>query len=454
MADAQEGSSAIELRSKYVPRKQFLPFHHRQQRRAAMVAHRQAGKTVACVNELITRAIYSKKIRPRYGYIAPLRNQAKQLAWDYLKYYTEGMTAKVSESELYVEFAHNGARISVYGADNPDAFRGLYFDGIILDEYGDMNPTVYSKVLLPTLSSRQGWIVFIGTPKGRNHFHQIFQQYQLRSDCFTYILRASESGIFSQSDLDLFHSEMTDEEYAQEYECSFDAEAMLGAYYAKHIAWLEANNHISDLIEYDPEFPVEVSSDIGYTDSTALWFWQNRPDGFAIIDYLEESGHEQQYYQEELQKKGYKYAKIWLPHDARAKTFQTGRSTIEQWLSAGWPVDIYPHIARQHGIDAARLILPKCWFHPRCSEGLEALRAYRRKWDETKKVYAPDPMHDWSSHGADAFRGLALVCKERIISTPSEKRNLKQLIPLGEPWVLEELFQEREARMKWRNRHA
>ena len=136
-----------------------------------MVAHRRAGKTVACVNELIARAVYSKKKRPVYAYIGPQLKQAKKVAWEYLKEYTAGLVDKVSESELYVRLAHNGAVINIYGADNPDSFRGQYFDGVVLDEYADMHPGVWSSVLVPALSDRKGWAVFIGTPKeiGRAH---------------------------------------------------------------------------------------------------------------------------------------------------------------------------------------------------------------------------------------------------------------------------------------------
>ena len=143
-----------EIRVNYQPRDQFLSFHRRQTRFACLVAHRRAGKTVACVNELVARAIFSKKKRPRYAYIGPLLKQAKKIAWEYLKEYTSGLEAKKpSESELTIRLRHNEAEISIYGADNPDAFRGQYFDGVVLDEYGDMSPSVWSKVLLPTLGS-------------------------------------------------------------------------------------------------------------------------------------------------------------------------------------------------------------------------------------------------------------------------------------------------------------
>jgi hypothetical protein len=416
-----------------------------------MVIHRRAGKTVACVNDLIAKALYNKRERPRYAYIAPLRNQAKQIAWDYLKHYSKGLTSKISESELYVEFAHNGARISVYGADNPDAFRGLYFDGVVLDEYGLMNPMIYNQIILPTLSDRRGWIVFIGTPEGKNDFYKQYQKGLANpEEHFAYLLKASESGILSQQELTLQKREMADDDkFEREFECSFEA-MVKGEYYSKIIVELEKERHITPLVEHNPDMSVEVASDLGYTDSSAYWFWQNTPDGPGIIDYEEHHSEPLAFYFDLLKGKGYNYERIWLPHDARAKSLQTGRSTVEQYLHAGFPVDIVPKLAIQHGIDAARKILPLCWFNPICAPGLEALRAYRRKYDEKRKILSDMPLHDWSSHAADAFRGLAIICKERMLPTPEEP-----LLPTeiqAEPVCLEDLFEEYESRQRRRKR--
>lgn len=425
-----------------------------------MVAHRRAGKTVACVNEAVTRALYSRKHRPRYAYIGPLLKQAKKIAWEYLKEYTNGFQGKKpSESELTVKLAHNNAEISIYGADNPDAFRGQYFDGVILDEYGDMAPSVWSKVLLPTLADRQGWAVFIGTPKGKNHFYKIFRrsqgldlpenshEYLTKLSWYNFILRASESGILPPDELMLQRSEMTEDEYQQEYECSFDA-AVLGTYYASLINLIETRGQVNESVEHDPQFPVFVVFDLGYSDSTSAWFWQTRPDGIAVIDYEEASGKALSYYFDMLRHKGYRYGKIWLPHDARAKSLQTGRSTVEQFLAQSFPtfdtgqarlVDIVPNLSLQHGIDAARLMIPSCHFNVvKTHIGIECLRAYRRKWDEELRVFSDTPLHDWTSHGADAFRYLALVAKERIVLPSSDQK-----IDLNQPprYTLDELWE-------------
>lgn len=439
-----------EARSSYTPRKQFLPFHQRSKRFAAMVCHRGAGKTVACVNELIARATYTKFKLARYAYVAPLRNQAKGLAWDYLKLFAEGLYDKKSETDLYIELRHNRARITLYGADNPDSMRGLHFNGVILDEYGDMNPMTYTKILYPALQARRGWIVFIGTPKGKNHFYDIWKRASGDPwEWYTMMLKVSQSGLLGPDILVNARKQMTQDEFDQEYECSFEA-AVLGTYYSKIIAELEAAvpPRITALVDYIPEVPCEVAFDIGRSDSTAAWYFQVRPEGVIVFDYDEEVGTGVQDWFKILQSKNYEYEKLWLPHDARARTFATSRSTLEQFLDAMWPVDIVPKLDRQHGIDAGRLILPQCYFNPRCQPGIEALRAYRREYNEKTKAYSNDPKHDWSSNGADAFRYLSLIAKPRILTTqeaPSPPPMLK-----SEPICLEELFQEREERMRRR----
>ena len=429
---------AAEVQLKYRPRVAFQDFHARNTRWTSLVAHRRCGKTVACINDLHERALYTNKRASRYGYIAPFYSQAKNIAWDYLKYYTEDTAIKVKESELSVEL-FNGAKITLYGADNPDSFRGLYFDGIILDEYGDCRPSLWGEVILPTLADRQGWAVFIGTPKGRNHFFQIHERAKAEN-WFRAVLKASETQIIPHEELMEMKAQMTEPEYAQEFECSFEA-AVTGTYYAGLMSSMEDRFHLKGL--YQPEHKVFASADLGYSDSSAWWFWQQRPDGIAVIDYEEANGEALPYYFNMLDSKPYEYERIWLPHDAKAKTLQTGRSTIEQFLPPfnEYPVDLVPRLKVQHGIDATRLILPTCWFDEKCDDGVEGLRAYRRRYNEVTKSFADSPMHNWASHPSDAFRGLALVAKERKVSP--HKQQMKKLNTKAE-FKLDTLFAENE----------
>lgn len=446
------------LESHYEPREQFMPLHSRQVRWACVVAHRRAGKTVACINELVTRALYTQKKDARYAYIAPFYRQAKDVAWQYLKEYAEAFSVKVREADLRVELV-NGSWITLYGSDNPDALRGLYLDGAVLDEYGDSRPSLWGEVVRPTLSDRKGWAIFIGTPKGRNHFYDIYRQSQESDRWINLTLRASQTGLLDDEEIEDLRHMLSEEQYEQEMECSFEA-AVLGTYYANLINQMETNGQISpQACEYDPQFPVHAACDLGFTDSTAFWFWQERPDGIAIVDYHEAQSQPLEYYFEMLLNKGYKYHKIWLPHDARAKTLQTGRSTVEQFLKPEkidpkfkgmkFPIDIVPKLSRQHGIDAVRLILPKCYINEtECKEGVETLRAYRRKFDEVKQILSNEPLHDWSSHGADAFRYLALVTKTHAQSkkVAGATRNIVSELEVTRP-TLDELFTDHQQYM-------
>ena len=140
-----------------------------------IVAHRRLGKTVCVINHAIMKALMDTSGSGRYGYIAPYRSQAKSIAWDYVKHFTAPVPGRnVNETELTVDFP-NGARIRLFGADNPDAMRGLYFDGVILDEVADMKPEVWGEIIRPALSDRNGWACFIGTPKGQNLFHELYE---------------------------------------------------------------------------------------------------------------------------------------------------------------------------------------------------------------------------------------------------------------------------------------
>lgn len=401
----------IEL--KYSPRPHFIPFHQRNERYASIVAHRRAGKTVACVNDAVARALYNKKKNPRYGYIAPTYRQGKEIAWQYLKDDARPAITKIRESELSVELV-NGAKISIFGADNPDSLRGLYFDGVILDEFGDMRSSMWGEVILPTLVDRRGWAVFIGTPKGKNHFYDIVQRSRAEQGWYASTLTVNDTDLFTKEEVEEFRKQMSDEQFRQEFMCDFTA-AITGAYYGKLLEDPVAGP------EWDPLLPVFASADLGYTDSTALWFWQSYPDGDAIIDYEEADNQRLQYYFDLLSYKGYEYDTIWLPHDAMAKTLQTGRSTIEQFLETGFPVRIAPKLAVQHGIDAVRKLLPRVRWNvnnPRVMQGIDALRSYRRQYDEIRKAYRDVPFHDWTSHCADALRVYALVTKNGKIPTP------------------------------------
>ena len=271
---ADEAADPDRIVIAYEPRRDFVPLHERNERWAVAVAHRRAGKTVACVNELILAAAGCARPNPRFAYIAPQLNQAKDIAWQYLLDYSAvfGPTRKANATELWVELPGNGARIRLYGADNPDRLRGLYLDGAVLDEYGDMDPTTWSQVVRPALSDRKGWAIFIGTPKGKNGFHRLWQNAAGDDFWFQLCLKASKTGLIEPGELADARKVMSDDEYAQEYECSFEA-AVRGAYFARELNQAEADGRIAS-VPHDPRLPVHTAWDLGIADSTVIWFIQ------------------------------------------------------------------------------------------------------------------------------------------------------------------------------------
>lgn len=439
----------MNVRIPYEPRPHFAGFHARSQRFSSLVCHRRMGKTVACIGDLVAKALHSKKKNPRYAYVAPFYKQAKDVAWTYLKEMTEEVAVKVREADLRIELP-NGAWITLYGADNPDNLRGLYFDGVVLDEFGDCRPSLWAEVILPTLMDRKGWVVFIGTPKGKNHFYMVNERSKVEDNWFHLTGRASETQILDAGDLAEMRSQMTEDQYEQEMECSFEA-AVQGTYYASMIKDMEASGQINATTPFhDPTEVVHVSSDLGFTDSTAFWFWQYTTEGINVIDYEEAQGKALPYYFDLLTEKKYNYDTIWLPHDAKAKSLQTGRSTIEQFVGAGFPAAIVPKLAVQDGIDAVRKVLPMCNINQTaCYDGIEALRAYRRTYNELTRAFGKTPVHDWASNGSDAFRYMALVTQEKKTEAQTPIQ-----IPLVKPpeYRLDDLWREHERSNRRRSR--
>jgi phage terminase large subunit len=201
----------------------------------------------------------------------------------------------------------------------------------------------------------------------------------------------------------------------------------MGTYYTEALNNLKNKGRLVNETLYEPDQKVHVAADVGLRDSTAWWFWQPRADGIAIIDHHEASGKHVEYYLEMLYNKGYDYHQIWLPHDAKAKTLATRRSTVEQFATPSisrpdlypegsrLPIRITPKLSIQSGIDAVRLILPSCYFDYKKTEiGIDALRSYQRQYHEHSQAFSDTPLHNWASNSADAFRYLALVAGKSV----------------------------------------
>jgi phage terminase large subunit len=382
-------------------RRQLRPLVSDTKRWGVCVAHRRAGKTVAAIQRLIRSAMACPKVAPRCAYIAPTYGQAKAVAWDYLKRFTRTLATNVHESELRITLP-NEAVIRLYGAENYDALRGIYLDDVVLDEFADMSPQAWT-VIRPTLSDRGGRALFIGTPKGRNEFWRIYDAAQRDEAWFHLALRADETGILSPEELADARKALTEDQFSQEYLCSFDA-AVIGSYYGRILDEAQKAGRIRS-VPYDPATTVETWWDLGVGDSTAIWFVQKAGPELHVIDYHEMTGEGLPYYAKVLQQKPYVYGRHIAPHDIAVRELGTGRSRIETAADLGLNFETAPRLPVDDGINSVRMVLPRCWFDAeKCASGLEALRQYRKDFDDRLKAFRDKPRHDWTSHAADAFR--------------------------------------------------
>jgi len=439
-----------EIFTGYAPRDLQAEIHRKLKRYNVLVCHRRFGKTVLCINELIDKALRSKARLPKFGYIAPTFKAARDIAWAYMRDYTRDIPGVVHyENTCEVRLPHNDAVIRLYGVgDDPDALRGLYWDGVVLDEYALMPARVWSEVIRPGLIDRDGWAVFIGTPMGRNAFCEYYEAAtqgwpgaagvrEADPEWWGAMYKASETGVLDAKSLAAARRQMTEDEYQQEFECSFEA-AIPGAYYGVLMRQALEDKRIRK-VAHDSSMKVETWWDLGHSDSTAIWFVQRGFNEIHLIDYYENHLQPLEHYAHELQQRAlagkWVYDKHIWPHDGGHKTLASGGKALSAMMSdLGYTPEVQGRSDVMVGINRARQVLPRCWFDAeRCADGIEALRAYRKEEDERKgvgsrKFFKPTPLHDWSSHGADAFRtGVMAISdsgapkKERYGSKPKRK---------------------------------
>jgi hypothetical protein len=355
---------------------------------------------------LIIGALECTLHRPQLAYIAPDYQQAKRVAWEYLKQFAAPLlAAPPHESELRVTLK-NAAKIYLLGAEKADSLRGMYLDGAVIDEMAQIRPSAISQVILPCLSDRQGWLVNGGTPRGKNHFYDSLRKAQADPLQFSLVLKASESGILPKEELELIRSKMDASDYEQEYECSFTA-SLKGAIYGVDMEKAENEGRIKEFA-LDPNLPLDVICDLGYTDDTVLLFFQKHRSQVLIHEVYSNNEKEWDDYLDEMENRDVR--DVYLPHDAKAKNLQTGRSIVEQTIKRGYRPRLIPDHKIRDGVAATRKLLPYCyWNLPLCSGGVEAMKSYRREWDDKLGCYRDKPVHDWSSHIADAHRYLGVV---------------------------------------------
>ncbi|SRR6266404_7441534 len=354
----------------------------------------------------------------------PQANQARKAIWTAVDSHTGvkridaafplELRESTNDQEMLIRFK-NGSTWQVAGSDNYQGIIGSGPYGIVYSEYMLSDPN--SRLFLdPILQENGGWAIFNGTPRGRNHFHALYEMGRTELGWFSELLTVKDTGVFTPEQLEKIRREIArergDDEATniinQEYYCNFDA-AIPGSYYGKLIAKAEAEGRITS-VPHDPRLQVITGWDIGVGDSTAIWFIQQRRFDVNVIDYYENSGVGVDHYARVLKERGYNYEGHYLPHDADDREWGNNASSrIETLKSLGVkPARVLPRASVDDGINAVRVLLPRCNFDKvKCERGLDCLRQYQKIWDDKLKVFANTPRHDWTSHGADAFRYLA-----------------------------------------------
>jgi phage terminase large subunit len=403
----------MEIVIPYAPRPLQLSLHAEMQakRWGVVVCHRRFGKTVWAINHILRDAIMCDRAAPRYAYMAPTYRQAKNVAWDYLKQFAGGIPGvKFHETELRCDLP-TGARISLLGAENPDSLRGIYLDGCVMDEVAQMPENVFPEVIRPALSDRKGWAVFVGTPKGHNAFFDLYEEAAASEDWLCAIYKASETGILDDEELRAAQQTMTHDQYQQEFECSWNANVP-GAIYGKELEDAQNAGKISD-VPYDPAHRVDTWWDLGVGDSTAIWFTQTVGRAVHVIDFYEARNEGLPHYCKILSERRYLYGEHYAPHDIEVRELGSGKSRREVAWDLGLNFRIVPKLPVEDGIHAAQMLIPRLWFdREKTKVGLEALRQYHRAYNERTRSFRASPVHDWTSHAADAFRYLAVGIRE------------------------------------------
>ena len=380
-----------------------------------------------------------------YGLVFPTYSQAKLVAWEMLKFYAAPIPGIIkNEQELTMRYP-NDARLRLFGADNPDALRGVPFWGLGFDEYSQQSPSIFSEVLSKSLADHLGFAVFSGTIKGKNQLYRTNEIAKTNPNEWDYIWQdidrtlASEDGatieMLRQSLADdrklVAQGMMTQAEFDQEWYLSVEA-AIKGAYYATEMAQARKENRIK-LVPHDSSLPVHTVWDLGVGPALAVGFWQKVTTETRLIDYWEGSGSEGITEAiAHIQHQTYVYGSHFAPHDITARELSTGKSRIELAAQLGLKFEVVPNIPVDDGIDAAKRMWPRMWINElKCRFFLDAVGQYRREWEDNRGMFKEKPYHDWTSHASDMLRYAALV-EEKMTNEKPRVYNPPPVAPVSE----------------------
>lgn len=406
-------------------------------KRAIAVYHRRAGKDKTLLNITVKKALERVGI---YYYFFPEFSQGRRVIWDgidgsgmrFREHIPPSLIKRESAQEMQISLV-NGSIIQIIGTDKFDKVRGSNPVGCVFSEYAFQNPAAWD-VVRPILTENGGWAVFNSTPAGKNHFYDLYEMAKNNDEWFTQLVTVDDS-LDEEGNryvpVSAVESErlagMSEEMIQQEFYCDFNVNVQ-GYYYLDYLVEAEEEGRIGR-VPYNPALPVNTWWDIGWHDSTAIWFTQSTKRDVSVIDFYQNDHKGLEFYAKYLQKLKYVYSQHNFPHDMVDVEYGTGRTRMEmaEELFRGTKIDRVDKLSIEDGINAVRMVLPQCSFDKeKCDAGLKALYNYHREFDDKTKEYRNKPKHDWSSHAADAFRyfavGLALPKKKRSITNDRFKK--------------------------------
>jgi len=428
---------------------------------AEWIVHRRAGKDEVALHHAACKA--HERVG-NYWHMLPEASQARKAIWGAVdahtgqrridKAFPVELRATTREQEMQIVFK-NGSTWQVVGSDNYNSLVGSNPVGIVYSEWALANPNARS-YLRPILAENEGWQVFITTPRGRNHAHTTLKAAEKTKGSFAQILDATQTSVFTKEQLQIELDAYIDDfgldygtaRFEQEYMCSFDA-ANLGAILASSITKIERLGRVNDNVKFDPDGgEIFISADIGRRDTATWYFWQPRIGGHSIIDYDGGWGIDADEWCDNLQVKLSQYklsngqpalGKIWLPHDARNKTFSAKYSAVEVFMKrfGNTKIGITPMCSKADRVNAARKIIMRCEFNEtNCEQGLKGLRAWAYEYNEATKTFSSDPLHDWASHDGDGFSyGCVIINLQKPVETKIIKPIFWDSQTLAELWA-------------------
>ncbi len=370
-----------------------------------LVVHRRAWKTVwAILDELITAI----KEKWDYWYVAPTYRQAKKIAWRMIQKFWDQISGfTYNASELIVNY-ENGSTISLFGAENPDSLRWLDLRWVIFDEYAQQPSNIYSEIVFPMINANGWWVTWIGTPKGKNAFYQLYQRALKDERFYTMLLRHTDTKLLTDEQISDARKEMTEEEFEQEYNCSWEA-YMRWSVYWKELSLAHSEGRVKEWL-YDPELEVYTFWDLGISDAMSIWFVQISNGQIRIIDRYSNTGYGLEHYSGIIKSKPYRYKNHYFPHDIRQREISTGLTRMETAIKLMWDIcKIVPMSTIESGIDAGRLLFKNIWIDSNLEEFINNLSLYQYEWDDKLWQFKKQPVHDFTSHDADWFRYMAII---------------------------------------------